>query len=306
MKKLIFYTKNLALNLVPSAYFNYRKQQLEAQFADDLQEIQNRVDYYCKPNLLCELPDDAVSQYNYKRGGKKSAYFYDLKKYLYYFPKRLKFAYYFGDHVAVEPHPTLYKARPIQGDNSTSVLFKLNQLRHFRFVNDTTPFSAKRDMAVFRGAAYQKHRKRFMEKMFDHPLVDAGQTNASQENPQWKKPFMTVEEQLQNKFLICIEGNDVATNLKWALSSNSLVISPKMRFETWFMEGTLKDGEHYIEVKDDWSDFEEKIKFYLSHPEKAEKIIQNAHRHVAQFRNQDKEDLVCIKTLEKYFSVTNS
>ena len=37
---------------------------------------------------------------------------------------------------------------------------------------------------------------------------------------------------------------------------------PKPKYETWFMEGKLKDGSHYIEVKDDYSDLEEKIKYY--------------------------------------------
>ena len=73
-------------------------------------------------------------------------------------------------------------------------------------------------------------------------------------------------EQLQNKFILCIEGNDVASNLKWAMSSNSLVfMTKKPKFETWFMEGTLIPGHHYVEIKDDYSDMIEKMDYYLSH-----------------------------------------
>ncbi|WP_423840109.1 glycosyl transferase family 90 [Vibrio mytili] len=302
--KFFYYLNSLLLNLVPSFVFQRRKNQLERLFEKDKQAIQARVDYYCKPNELHELPSDATTQYSYQRRG-KSAYFYDLKQYLHYFPKHLKFAYYFGDHVKVESQPTLYKARPTQGDNSTSVLFKLDKMRHFRFIEDNVEYADKKDMAVFRGAVKQKHRIRFMQAMFGHPLVDAGQSNPSKDHPEWQQPFMSVDDQLQYKFIICLEGNDVASNLKWVMSSNSIAITPKMKFETWFMEGSLKPGVHYIEVKEDWSDFEEKVNYYLQNPDKAENILNNAHEHVAQFQNKDMEDLVCIKTLEKYFSVTN-
>ena len=117
-----------------------------------------------------------------------------------------------------------------------------------------------------------------MNAMFDHPLVDAGQSNLSEANPDWQQPFMSVEEQLQYKFLICLEGNDVASNLKWAMSSNSIVVTPKMRYETWFMEGALEPGVHFIQVEDDWSDFEEKIRYYLDNPSESEDIhLFNIH-----------------------------
>ncbi|EEX95084.1 putative lipopolysaccharide A protein [Vibrio orientalis CIP 102891 = ATCC 33934] len=184
------------------------------------------------------------------------------------------------------------------------MLFKLDKRRHFRFVEDQLSFADKKDAAVFRGAVTQPHRIRFMQEMFDHPLVDAGQSNSSDEHPEWQKPFMSVEEQLQYKFLICLEGNDVASNLKWAMSSNSVVVTPKMKFETWFMEGTLQAGVHYIEVKDDWSDFEEKIQYYIDNPLEAEKIVKNAHDYIAPFKDEKLEQLVCIKTLERYFELS--
>ena len=40
----------------------------------------------------------------------------------------------------------------------------------------------------------------------------------------------------KHKFILCIEGNDVASNLKWVMSSNSVAVMPKPKFESWFME----------------------------------------------------------------------
>jgi hypothetical protein len=75
---------------------------------------------------------------------------------------------------------------------------------------------------------------------------------------------------------------------------------PKPKFETWFMEGKLIAGVHYVEVKDDFSDMIDKMDFYHAHPEKAEIILKNAHNHVCQFLNNDVEDLLCLKVLESY------
>lgn len=302
--KFFYYLNNLLLNVVPSYLFTRYKNKLEKQFSTDAEAIQRRVDYYCKLEQPATLNGNAECRaINYKLRN-KSAYYYDLKQYLYYFPKRFKFCYYFGDKVAVESCPTLYKARPTEGDNKNSVLFKLDKIRHFRFIQDATPFHAKKDMAVFRGRVTQKHRLRFMNAMFGHPFMDAGQSNTSDTNPEWQKPFMSVEEQLQYKFMICLEGNDVASNLKWAMSSNSIVVTPKMRFETWFMEGVLEPGVHFIQVADDWSDFDEKIRYYLDNPAQAEKMLEKAHQHVAQFQDAKREDWVSIKTLEKYFAIS--
>ncbi|EOH5314647.1 hypothetical protein ACQJ04_000816 [Campylobacter jejuni] len=45
---------------------------------------------------------------------------------------------------------------------------------------------------------------------------------------------------MKYKFIISLEGNNVASNLKWAMNSNSLVLASKITCQTWFIEGTLK------------------------------------------------------------------
>lgn len=304
-----FYIRKLFWLLTPKPILRAYKSYLERKLVDKKNYVESRVNYYCQLNQAFEIPGlDATTYGNYKRRGNTS-YYYDLKEYLRYFPSMCKFAYHFGDETHINSVPTLFKARPIKGDNAFSVLFKLDSPRHFRFVSDKTPYLEKKDMAVFRGAVHrgQTHRVNFMRKMFGHPLMDAGQPNVNDSeyfDPRWQKPFMGVVEQLEYKFLVCLEGNDVASNLKWAMSSNSVVITPKMKFETWFMEGKLEAGVHYIEVKDDWSDFDEQIQYYLQNPGKAQQIIQNAHQHVAPFLERDLERLVCIKTLERYFELS--
>ena len=49
------------------------------------------------------------------------------------------------------------------------------------------------------------------------------------------------------------EGVDVATNLKWVMSSNSIAVMPRPKIESWFMENKLIPEKHYIEIKEDLS-----------------------------------------------------
>jgi spore maturation protein CgeB len=71
------------------------------------------------------------------------------------------------------------------------------------------------------------------------------------------------------------------------------------------MEGTLKPNYHYIEVSDDFSDLEERLTYYIEHPEEAEAIIQHAHDYVAQFQDKEREKLIALVVLKKYFDFTN-
>ena len=114
----------------------------------------------------------------------------------------------------------------------------------------------------------------------------------------------TIREHLDYKFIIALEGNDVASNLKWVMSSNSLAVMTRPTCETWFMEGTLKPDYHYVEVKEDFSDFEEKLRYYMAHPEKAEEIIRHAHEYVQQFRNKEREELLQLMVMQRYFETS--
>ncbi|MDR1535857.1 MAG: glycosyltransferase [Planctomycetota bacterium] len=214
-------------------------------------------------------------------------------------------AYLFGDVTTVPETPAFVKSRPIAGDNRNSVLLKLDRNRHFVFIRDKKAFSEKRDRLIGRGNMIQPHRVKFMEMYFGHPLCDLGHVSDRDEGTdrRWRVAKSTKAEHLDFKFILALEGNDVATNLKWVMSSNSLAVTPKPLYETWFMEGTLIPGRHYVEIRRDYADLEEKMNYYLEHPGEAERIIENAHLHVGQFRDKTLESIVSLLVLEKYFSL---
>ena len=71
------------------------------------------------------------------------------------------------------------------------------------------------------------------------------------------------------------------------------------------MEGRLIPNYHYIEVKEDFSDLEERLNYYIAHPDEAEAIIRHAHEWVDQFRDIKREKLISLLVLQKYFDITN-
>ena len=76
----------------------------------------------------------------------------------------------------------------------------------------------------------------------------------------------------------------------------------KPKFETWLMEGELIPNHHYVLIKNDYSDLEEKIKYYIENTEEAESIIQNANNYTSQFKDNKSEDWLQLKVLERYFN----
>lgn len=302
--KFVYYFKSYTRLLIPRFFcrilFDWKFKDVE-QF--DKNYMLYRVNYYNKLNKKSDLGSGALQLKDFRYGIKPKVYFFDGYEFFRFFPSYLKIQFLFGDVTHVPEVPSFVKSRPIQGHNENSVLLKFNKIRHFLFIHDDTPFACKTNMVVWRGKVYQKNREIFLEKYYEHPLFNIGKVNNDRNNF-WMAPRMSIIEQLNYKFIMCLEGNDVASNLKWVMSSNSIAVMPRPRYETWFMEGSLIGGVHFIEIKDDYSDLEYKINYYINHTSEAEKILENAHAHVLQFKNKKREELISLLTILKYFKNT--
>jgi hypothetical protein len=301
-RRFLYYATNTCQYLVPGWWF---RRQLEPLLRGippaDLPYLQDRVDYYLRHRQPFTLGEQAPTIREIRHGG-RTTYFFDLRRTLRYFPPHLRLHYLFGDIREIPPVPTVVKSRPISPDNQNSVLMKLDQVRHFHFRPDPMPFRAKRDIIVWRGKTFNRaNRVHCIRTYHATPGCDIGDSNPKSQGQVGAKPFMTVADQLKHKFILSLEGNDVATNLKWIFASNSLCFTPKLRFETWFMEGRLEAGKHYVELRDDLSDMLEKCEHYRTHPEEAEAIIANANAYVAQFMDARRERVLGVMVMQKYF-----
>jgi hypothetical protein len=172
------------------------------------------------------------------------------------------------------------------------------------FLNDKKDFREKKNMLVGRNVVGQAHRIKFLEMYINHPLCNVGKINDDDNHHNLLRERITIEDQLNYKFILCLEGNDVASNLKWVMSSQSLAVMPVPKYETWFMEGTLIPNYHYMLIKDDYSDLEERMEYYIKHTDEALEIIKNAHHYTEQFKIKKREDLISLLVLEKYFYKT--
>lgn len=303
---MLYYSISFIRLLFPKKYYQSRLNKRISTINDyDIGYLRKRINYYNKLEEGTKLSDNVINLGKFMLKKKDKTYFFDCYEYTRYFNPNLKVDYKFGDVTFVPPGPSIVKSRPIYDNNFNSVVLNLDKVRHFTFINDKKDFRKKKDMLVGRNNAGQDHRIKFLEMYFNHPLCNIGKINKDNNHDNLLKERLTIEEQLDYKFILCLEGNDVASNLKWVMSSQSLAIMPKPKYETWFMEGTLIPNYHYVQIKDDYSDLVERMEYYFRHTDEALEIIKNANHYIEQFKSKPREDLISLLVLEKYFFKTN-
>lgn len=147
------------------------------------------------------------------------------------------------------------------------IIWKLATDRHYKKLyqvyREDTPWYKKKDMAIFRGQltgsrdGYDKelsdeqncHNLKRCRLVYDHAnstLIDARLTSTRGRLPSVLNSVplegdkVRVFTLLEYKGIIMIEGNDVASGLKWALLSQSVVLMPPPKHTSWAMEELLQ------------------------------------------------------------------
>lgn len=304
----IFFIKGFYRYLQPRCLAQRRLRRLLGEYYKlpmwEQEYITHRVDYYCKFNDAIFLPEDATTlgdftyrkRISYIRDYINSTYFFDAYEYLRFFSKRLKWVYHPGDINYLFPIPEITKSRPhtVDNSNSNNILLNLDKVRHFTWVYDPFTWEQKECRILFRGdASHKPHRIRFIEMWKEHPLCDLSSTSD-----------MTLFNHLRYRYIMSLEGNDVASNLKWVMSSNSVAVMPRPTYETWYMEGQLIPNYHYIEISKDYHDLIDRINYYEEHPDEVKAIVRHAHEWVELFQNKKRENLISLMVLDKYFFLT--
>jgi Glycosyl transferase family 90 len=210
-----------------------------------------------------------------------------------------------------------------------------NYPRHFEplnHVNDADiAWENKFNMAVYRGALTGRNKADYKSSdlkfcvqvprcnlvyqhgnssLVDAMLVPYGKMKYPLSDPlNGVKMFgnpMSMEEMLQYKAIIMLEGNDVSSGLKWALFSNSVVLTQAPTCTSWAMEELLVPWVHYIPINDDLSDVEEKVQWILDHDDMAQTIARNGRLWIADLvyhPDADREnEMINDETLRRYRS----
>ncbi len=325
--KLPYLIHGILMLLTPKFLYGYRRKHI-LKLYDKLDSkekayIDSRVNYYCKiPNIIVvadineQQPSghapykvSTLREHSFFNKIGNTVYFFDTYEYTRYFPQHLKWLHLVGDVFYKLPSPAITKSRiiPAEEEFSNEIIINQDKVRHFCFIKDPFQWEEKKTCVLFRGACHGKPRRElFLRTFINNPLFDIKDTAHDSSNPpEWRQEKeLTLYDHLKYRYIMALEGNDVASNLKWVMSSNSIAVMPKPTCETWFMEGKLIPNYHYIEIRDDYSDLLERITYYETHPEEAKNIIQHAHEWCSQFFNKDREDMISVLVLQKYFKAS--
>lgn len=226
----------------------------------------------------------------------------------------------FGDNTARFERPTIVKSRCI-GD-ANGVLLPLHQARHWSMTPEMVhaqdvPWHRKRMAVVWRGATtgksrsedFQKHPRTLLVQRWhgcQHQGIDVAYSQVVQGKESLAplvRNELSLREQLQFALIVCVEGNDVATNLKWVLASNSVPVMPPPRYETWLLESHLRPMIHYVPVRPDFEDLHAMLDWCRCNPERCKAIAAAGQRYVAPFFADPRaEHRLAVQVLRRYLA----
>jgi Glycosyl transferase family 90 len=134
---------------------------------------------------------------------------------------------------------------------------------------------------VYQVNRYYYHDKKSKSRLVDaklvHPMLQHTDMPPDIHNVALFGDRVTKEGLLKYKAIIMLEGNDAGTGFKWALFSNSVVMTAEtIKFTSWAMEELLQPWVHYVPLDPDnfEQDVHDKMQWVLDNDEKAQEIAR--------------------------------
>jgi hypothetical protein len=90
------------------------------------------------------------------------------------------------------------------------------------------------------------------------------------------KGSLDTRELLTYKVIISVEGNDVASGLKWGLLSNSVILMVPPAKTTFVMEHLLEAWVHFVPLDPDMGNVDERTQWVLDNSAAAKQIAKRA------------------------------
>ena len=167
--------------------------------------------------------------------------------------------------------------------------------------------------------AFNNQRARIVELSYFYPhLIDASFSHFSHEIDQvlpdvkdWMQAMgksldpRPVRTYFRYKYLLDIDGNSCTYSwFRWILFSNSTPLKVLSNNIQWYY-GALVPFEHYIPIKEDFSDLVEMINFLKEHDDDAKAVAQNGQKIAREIFSQEKVDEYTVKLLRAYAKLFN-
>lgn len=242
--------------------------------------------------------------------------------------KAARFAVAFGDDRPLPSVPAFYRTRPVL--NPVNVVLGPLGLRRLYDNADKVrlhdvPWEAKADRLVWRGATTGKFEDPrdagirgprafipFALSRITDPRIDIGYSavvqGADTKGPPEQgervraavKGPLGLAEQLRAKYLLALEGNDLASGLRWMMASNSLVLMPHPRYECWGGEGLMQPFKQYVPVRRDLADLEGKLAWCRQNDAACRTIAMGGKAFVAQSSDEAEDREIFDEIVEEY------
>ena len=113
------------------------------------------------------------------------------------------------------------------------------------------------------------------------------------------KERLTHLEQLKYKYQIIIDGNDWASSLPWILLQDCVAFMPETTYESIFTIDLIP-WKHYVPIRSDFADVEEKILYMIKNDELSQEISRNSTMYMQQFKNNQLMDKIKIEAIKRY------
>lgn len=102
---------------------------------------------------------------------------------------------------------------------------------------------------------------------------------------------LSIEDQLQQRFLLDVDGSSQSTRLYWALLSNSVVLKQDTRCCNWYSD-LLRPRVHLIRVRRDLADLPRQIRQLLLRPSLARSVARRGQRFASLQQDLDSDDRI--------------
>jgi hypothetical protein len=154
------------------------------------------------------------------------------------------------------------------------------------------PWESKKSIAYWRGCLSGGKaptlRTRLVWDLHDFPHADAKLTRNLNMDPEHMGRLLfpedtrfydearSLQEHIQHKYILIVDGNCIASALQWVFASGSVPILITHPGNNWWFSKFLIEGYHYISIDYDLSNLKEVIQYLVEHDEYAHDIATHA------------------------------
>ena len=154
----------------------------------------------------------------------------------------------------------------------------MNLYNEYRSFHKGIPFPEKMSVIVFasnlRGSKYNFKNRRDIELSQREYFYSDAVPKDNIYAPNWVEK----EDMVKYKYILDIDGHASTWDATaWKLNSGSVILKSESIWSQWFYDG-YKEWVHYVPIKDDFSDIQEKYRWCESNQEQCETMIENCKR----------------------------